>query len=281
MSSWKLLGGEPPRDLTEARLELHHAVQLVSIAVGRALVPHRDDDSHSALDWLEEAGQWIGEALPGSSGLRAGLRPSDLTLTLGREPRFDERRLALAGKTLDDGLAWLRGELAGFGVAAAAVVFDFHYEMPPHAVAGGAAFRGELAPGFRELGRYYANGAHLLAGVASRHDNARKDNASDILTWPHHFDVGMILSPGGEASVGVGLSPGDGWYDEPYYYVSPWPHPPADALPSLPRGHWRTEGFYGAVLTATELLDGDEEGQEGRAAGFLSAAVESSLALVA
>jgi hypothetical protein len=35
--------------------------------------------------------------------------------------------------------------------------------------------------------------------------------------WPEHFDVGVTV-----AEVNYGLSPGDGYLDEPYAYVGPW-----------------------------------------------------------
>lgn len=51
------------------------------------------------------------------------------------------------------------------------------------------------------------------------------------------------------------MSPGDASYDQPYFYVNPWPHPPADRLPpAIPPGHRHTEGFIGSVATGTELL---------------------------
>lgn len=270
MSAWIQVGEVPPRELTEARLELHHAAQLVSIAVGRALVAHRDDDSHTTLAWRAGAGQWVGEEIPDTGGLRAGLRPSDLALTLGHESEPDEHALALAGKTLEDGLAWLRRELGRDAVA-----FDFHFEMPHHPVADGAAFRSELKDGFEELGRYFANGTLLLEAAA-----VGRDNASIIRTWPHHFDVGMLL-PEGDRGVGPGLAPGDEHFDEPYLYVNVWPRPESSQLPPLPRGHWQTEGFFAAILTATELLEGSGEGQEERASEFLAAAIDGGLALTA
>lgn len=281
MSAWTRLGSVPPRELHEARLELHHAAQLVSIAVGRALVPHREDDSHTALTWLAGARQWVGEEIPGSGGLRAGLRPADLVLTLGRESEPAARELPLPGKTRDQALAWLRERLADHGQDAGAVAFDFHYEMPPHPVAAGAAFRSALAPGFAELARYYADGVACLQRIAHGHDGA-----SPVLTWPHHFDAGVLFflgeSEDGESrTVGAGLSPGDESYDEPYFYVNAWPPPETGEAPSLPLGHWHTEGFFAAVLTATELLAGDRGGQETRAREFLSAAVESARNLVA
>jgi len=275
MSSWTSLGFLPPRDLVEARLELHHAVQLVSIAVGRSLVPHRDDDSHTALTWLAAAGQWVGEPIPGTAGVRAGLRPADLTLTVGDAADPAARRLALAGRTRDHGLAWLREQLAELGVDAGAVVLDFHFEMPAHAVAEGAAFRAGLAPGFQELARYYADGSLLLEEIAAGHAGA-----SAVLTWPHHFDVGLVVSLGGDRTVGVGLSPGDETYAEPYFYVNAWPVPEDVEPPELPLGGWQTANFFAAVLTATELLADGEEDQATRARAFLAAAVEAARALV-
>jgi hypothetical protein len=35
--------------------------------------------------------------------------------------------------------------------------------------------------------------------------------------WPEHFDVGITLD-----EVNYGISPGDGFLDEPYAYVGPW-----------------------------------------------------------
>jgi len=148
--------------------------------------------------------------------------------------------------------------------------------MPAHAVAEGAAFRADLAPDFQELARYYADGSLLLAEVAAGHAGA-----SAVRTWPHHFDIGLLLSLGGDRSVGVGLSPGDETYAEPYVYVNAYPAPEDAELPDLPLGGWQTEDFFAAVLTATELLAGGEAGQATRARQFLAAAVEKARALVA
>ena len=81
-----------------------------------------------------------------------------------------------------------------------------------------------------------------------------------IRIWPHHFDLGAIL-PG---TIGVGLSPGDAYYAEPYFYVTP--PSPIDRGPAIAGGgFWRTDGWTGAVLLAS-------------AAGRPEAFVESALA---
>ena len=50
------------------------------------------------------------------------------------------------------------------------------------------------------------------------------------------------------------MSPGDGSYPQPYFYVSPWPYPEGSALPALASGKWHTEVWVGAVLTGDEIL---------------------------
>ena len=55
--------------------------------------------------------------------------------------------------------------------------------------------------------------------------------------------------------VGLGLSPGDGNYNQPYFYINPWPRLDVSDLPDIPPpGHWHTEGFVGAVATGGEIL---------------------------
>ena len=56
-------------------------------------------------------------------------------------------------------------------------------------------------------------------------------------------------------TIGVGLSPGDHFYAQPYFYMSPSPQVKAAELPQLPMlGAWRTEGFMGAVATAEAIV---------------------------
>jgi hypothetical protein len=80
------------------------------------------------------------------------------------------------------------------------------------------------------------------------------------------------------AYIGVGLSPGDRFYGEPYFYLSVYPAPDPSALPKLPPlGHWRVEDFTGAVATATAILATARP--EAETDAFLAAALEAALAL--
>ena len=82
----------------------------------------------------------------------------------------------------------------------------------------------------------------------------------------------------GAAYIGAGLSPGDGHYDEPYFYLSLYPAPEPSTLPPLPPlGHWRVEDFTGAVATATAIRATARPEADTNA--FLAAALAAALAL--
>lgn len=270
-----------PESLVDARLELHHAAQLPAIGAGKALLDSRDDDSHTTLLWSRPHAQWITEPLPGTGGLVAGLQPAELWLTLGPAEDPAAEALELEGRTLAEGLAWLRERLVDAGADADklgdAPRLDLHYELPAHAVASGGAFGDAERDRRAEIGRYFAATAVLLDGVRERNESA-----SIIRTWPHHFDMATLIThrpAEGERdarTIGVGLTPGDETYAEPYLYVGPWPHPEPEDLPILPIGHWHVEGFFSGVATASELAASDQGGP----AEFVQSAVERSRTLL-
>ena len=58
--------------------------------------------------------------------------------------------------------------------------------------------------------------------------------------------------------------------------MTPWPFRKGTDKPPVEPGAWRTEDFFGATLTGSQLLAGGVDGQEERARGFLDAAVAAS-----
>jgi hypothetical protein len=101
--------------------------------------------------------------------------------------------------------------------------------------------------------------------------------------WPHHFDLATQTSfplqrRDTTAYLGAGLSPGDRFYGEPYFYLSVYPAPDPSTLPRLPPvGHWHVQDFTAAVTTATDILASAQP--EADADAFLAAALEAALAL--
>ena len=74
-------------------------------------------------------------------------------------------------------------------------------------------------------------------------------------------------------TMGIGFSPGDEYYDEPYFYVSLHPAPDATKHAPLPAaGHWHTHEFVAAIATAGRISTAGD--QEAETAAFLAAAAE-------
>jgi len=123
-----------------------------------------------------------------------------------------------------------------------------------------AAYGGATLTAARtELAAWFADAGRALERLRVRYA-AKVPSVSPVRCWPHHFDMAALISldagdPEHARSVNGGFSPGDGSYDEPYFYVSPWPYPDTGRLPPLPGpGHWHMEGFLAAVAPASQIL---------------------------
>ena len=102
--------------------------------------------------------------------------------------------------------------------------------------------------------------------------------------WPHHFDIATLTTVSPDRTVGVGLEPGDVYYDEPYFYVNMRPVPPVDALTATLAGGgiWHTHEWIGAVLPGSHLAAGSTRRElREQVDAFLDSAVAACRALVA
>lgn len=280
MGGWKDLGTVDAPRRQDARLQLHWAAQAAS-APNRQLLAHQPDFGEQSLAW--HRGRLLQTEAPASLRLRSGLRFQPLGLVLVDGADRVRAELPLSGKTLEEGYAWLTGEIEARLGHALAKPLPRPGEMPEHPVGSGALFDASDAAAFVELAAWFANGDRLLREV-----EVGNAEASPVRCWPHHFDLATLIaldSPGADPetarSIGVGLSPGDAGRPAPYFYVTPWPYPPATTLPPLPGGGiWNTEGWVGAVLEAQALTAVAGELQEARAREFLRAAVAACRTLL-
>ncbi len=276
--SWVELGTVPPQKLKEAKLELHRVVQIVA-DVGRTYAVIKPDDAHTNLEYLPDhtalAGQWT----PGRRTARALLQISTMELVI--EGTDGDRRmilgvLPLANVRSKDAWAWTDTVLKDhLGPRRFTPLSRFEFPLPPGPGAGTRPFRGEPEEHFQELACWYAN-AHALLESLKR----TFKGASEVRCWPHHFDIAFRLpvargSGRAKGSIGIGLSPGDDAYGEPYWYVTPWPLPDSPELPALPRGgQWQDRSWTGAVLTGRRLVSvGRGREQAAAAREFLLASV--------
>ena len=266
-----------PTDLVDARLQLHHALQII-VSAPISFLEKRADDSHTNLEWLPALAALGTNWLERAWRVRFALRPASFSLLTIDERGNVTSELALDGKTVDDGVGWLRRSLSTAGYDGAALTTKKHYEIPPHAVASGKPFARGSGAAFEEMGRYYAD-AHAMAS----HVAASRAGAPPPRCWPHHFDMATLITlpdiaDRGMRTVGVGLSPGDGLYAEPYFYVGPYPHPARDRLHQLGSlGAWHTDGWVGAVLKASDIATLDAGRQAQAVHAFADVAIEASI----
>jgi hypothetical protein len=256
-SEWRLLHGVDRRQLNEARLQSHHAAQWLARAA-RAYIPPQPDDGHTSLRWKDGLDGFVTHPL--SDGARLSLQISTLTLAVhGNEPTSTQS-ISLIGRPDMQARQWLGEQFAARGIDARGLDAPSPYEIPEHAIAQGASYGpAGLADVLTELAAWYANADVLLGRVRARMIES-KLAVSPVCCWPHHFDLATLTTlPTRHAdttgSIGVGFSPGDEYYDEPYFYVSVYPEPDPTTLPMLPTmGHWHTREFTAGIKLAHKIL---------------------------
>lgn len=274
---WEMISEVRPENLVDGSLEMHWAAQYVA-AMGQTFVEERSDDSHRAMTWDSTGRMFVGEPFAGAYPFRVALRPEDLTLLL--IDRTDEAlgSLPLAGKTRDEGFEWLSIGMATYLGGSPPRIGRPDWTMPDHAVRSGEPFSTSNDADRRTLAALYGTAADLIGEIVSD-----RDDASTIRCWPHHFDIATLITletdESGDAAktIGIGMAPMGGGYDNWYWYVSPWPYPDESALPDLARGEWQTIGWTGAVLMGEVIAALPAEDRESAVRSFLAEAVDASI----
>jgi hypothetical protein len=274
---WSKLGRTPPAGLVFARGLAHHAAQWPTRAA-RANLKAVADDSHSAFSWESSHSALLTQGLPAKGGeVRVGIRIPRLEMIITRGANVLDA-FQFDGKTDAQGGAWLDAKLRVLGLKLAGDV-QLPYELPPHPNGDAPHALGRLGRELGELARWFGGSADVLEEFASK---LRGPRASPVTCWPHHFDIATLVKleegqPANARSIGIGVSPGDEYYAQPYAYISPWPRFDGEKLPDAPSpGHWHTEGFFGAVATGDAILAMGDRGRGLMA--FITAAFDISRA---
>lgn len=242
--TWSMLRKPEPTALAAARALAHRAVQWPARAARANLTP-TPDDSHTSLAWDPDMAALLSQPLEG--GVRVGLHVAVLELVFAKGSRSEV--FALAGKPDAEVDNWLDGKLVAAGLEPASGT-KLPYELPSMLFARPA----DEAPRLAALGVWFAAGAELLEELRQKLQRF-KPGPTPVRCWPHHFDIATVVELEGARSIGIGVSPGDAYYAQPYLYLSPTPTPDTNDLPPLPPGgRWHTKDFFGAVATATDIL---------------------------
>jgi hypothetical protein len=281
MKSWQSISNTQLQQLTEARLQLHYAVQFIAMT-SAAFAEALPDDSHTSLEWYPDLKVFVGAIIRCKKRFRVALDPISLTLMLLDHRSETVASLPLQGKTMSEGLIWLKQEISRLGVDASSMQLPSYPQpdFPDHPLAHGACFDASQASALSALANDYARTHQLLETII-----ANTEDASAVRIWPHHFDIAtLIMLPGirnGQPlTVGVGMSPGDVSYPEPYWYVSPSPDPDPAHLPALDgSGFWHTQDWVGAILKASQLPP-ESTAQTQQIERFLQSALNAAIALL-
>jgi hypothetical protein len=259
--------------LADAREQTHYAAQFAT-AAGISYLPHEADDSHTNLEWLPAHGALASHVIPARDPFRLAVRVADLTLLLLDGNGSVTSSLALNRRTIADAASWIRARVSERGVDGRRYTLTRHYVIPPHPVGDGATFDTSERAAFDQLSRWFACAAEELTLLRA------STGASEVRCWPHHFDIGVLIDAGSGRSIGVGLEPGDAYYDEPYFYVNMHPQPPEAALSARfdGNGRWHTHDWIGAVLPGSRVVSGDDQRTQIRA--FLESAVTVARSLI-
>ena len=251
--------------LTDARLQLHHAAQFVA-STGISYLPAEPDDSHTNMEWVESLRALAGRVIPAPQPFRVIVQPADLSLSIVGEDGQIVASTLLNGLTIDDAANWLRARIAERGADGDRLTLQRHFEIPHHDVDDGATFDTKNAAAFAQLDAWYFAAYRALDYVRSS-----TTEASEVRCWPHHFDIATLIDLGGGRTIGVGMEPGDQYYDEPYFYVnlSPSPKPESATAALAGGGTWHTDEWVGAVLPGSQLGENPKEQVE----AFLDSAI--------
>lgn len=274
--NWKSLTFPDLDAIAEAREQYHQAVQNVA-AIGRSLNPAAEDDHFANLEWdpavQRLVGRWVGD----DRKFRSSISFTDFKVYL-----VDEKLETIASFDLQDQkqttvMLWLEEKLDELGVDSGQLTLKLPYEIPEYPTSKGQPFHLADHEGGQALGSYFHNTHLLLSEVVSP-----LNGASEIKCWPHHFDIASLITlndtgdPETSKSIGVGFSPGDDNYTEPYFYVTPWPYPSEEKLTDISgtKGFWHTENWIGAILTSTQIAQVNAEDQQNTIKLFFEKAIE-------
>jgi hypothetical protein len=272
---WQPVRPEEAARLTDSRLQLHHAAQFAA-AAGLSFLQPLPDDSHISLEWVPALAGLFSRVIPTRIAFRVGVKPVKLGLVIVSK---DNRPLAeyhLHGRTITEAKDWVRSQMKLLGADGSRYTLSRKYEIPRHDVAIGESFDASEPARFEEIARWLGNGTAILASLTRS-----AMSASEVRCWPHHFNIGTRIEVASGRTIGVGLEPGDQYYDEPYFYVEMKPQPAVSRIQSRPlwgSGVWHTKDWVGAVLCGSRL--GAASSQERQTREFLDSAIAASLALM-
>lgn len=251
---WQLLTFPGLADISQTRDQFHQAIQNVA-AVGRSFLPPSADDENANLEWDFGLQRIVGRWIDADVRFRSSISLKKFEVYLVDESLKTISSIDMQGKRQTDVMVWLEHELSKLGADFSKINLAYPYMIPEYPTAKKEAFQVSNMAAAQELSKLYHNTAALLKSIMKN-----EENGSEVKCWPHHFDIAARITlldtgdPETSRSINMGMSPGDKYYDEPYFYCSPWPYPTKNLIDlSRVNAHWHQDEWVGAVLLASQL----------------------------
>lgn len=244
------------KDWVFARRQFHLGVQNVAI-VGRTYLPESENDENAILHWIpgfwRMAGQWVkGE----EKTIRSSISFEDFNLYLVDQKVSTLAHFPLQDKTHNQLMIWLEEQILSLGLFSKHLNQKLPYSLPGIKDLAKEKFE-EISPALcKNFGQYYHNTYLILNELKKLFPDA-----SSCRIWPHHFDEAMtyVLKESGDpatnTSVSAGFSPGDQYYQEPYFYVNSWPYVEPERLIEHKMGIPHEKDWVGFVLKVSDVLN--------------------------
>ena len=232
---------------------MHLAAQYLA-AAGISFLEKEADDSHTNLGFSTENGCLQTHALSKAGDV---LSLNYKKFTLEWSSQNGKTSFRLDGATHEQVLEWLKEVSNTF--LKREYEYIFHYDLP-YEIGDNFMFKLLDASKLREL-------MHLRILAQYTLEKILEDNGLESLirVWPHHFDTGAFseLNDGSGISIGFGLAPPDTLCNEHYLYISGYNGRSAldtSNFDGLSNGSWKNEGFKGAILPVSDLVESETVG---------------------
>lgn len=254
--SWSHLYPLELSELANVRDQLHQAVQSVA-AVGRHFLPASKEDENAILQWIPNpkrlAGKWIDTP--------KGKFRASISFSEGRVFLIDEQvkvidSFEIHGNTFNQLMVWFEEHIGKLGLPVEDFSVNRPYELPDYPTRKKQPFDLSDMALSDAFAHYYANSRIILEKLRTVFTAAK-----ETTVWPHHFDqaISVMLKDSGNPEtssyLGLGMSPGDNYYGQPYFYVNSWPYAEEGQLKPLKFGEWHHDDWVGAVFKAEQLWE--------------------------
>lgn len=244
------MSGNIKNTLKQGREETHRAIQLVG-SFPRNFLPYDPSDASASLIWNDQISGFETQEV---KGIKVGFNLIEQSILLLKDDTVNST-ISTINETFELTFSTLSSELEKMGFEVKSFNYELPYELPRAITNRGNPFTRQDVHALKKLVELYSLTNSILSEVFKV-----VDEASDIRCWPHHYDLATLVTveahedPEKAKSIGFGFSPGDGDYDEPYFYLTPWPYPSANDLYELTTpAFWNTDGWTGGVLKALDV----------------------------